>query len=535
LALSAITDDGGRFSIDGLPAGRFTITATTAGSPSVSYGANRPNRPGAGLLLTDGQQVTDLALTLARGGVLSGTVFDEHGQPMPGVPMMAWEVRATLAGDRTLDFPSNGGESVTTDDRGMYRIFGLPAGEYTVGTSWSYSGSVNARIPTDEEIRAAFAAAERARTPNGSAAPVRSPAAPVSNYVPIFYPSATDPLVAQTVELAAGQERLGLDIRMQRQPASSLDATVAGPNGPVERAEFRFSRRSPVQALNSDRVGWTQPAGRIDLGSVAAGDYTLRVDARATVSNSIGLGQPADNPTTLWAIADVTLAGAPISLTLQLQPAMTLSGRVVFDASSTPLPPNLSMARVSLAPPADSAAIGSAAAKVAGDGTFTLPGVTPGRFRVTAAMPATVGAGASPWTLKSVVMDGRDVTDLLVDIGAGEMRSIVVTFTDQVAELTGTITNASGKPLTDYFVIVMPADRQYWTRPSRRLVNARPDVGGRFTFRGLPPGDYRIAATTDLVPEDLADGNALQQLMLQSVPVTIGPGERKVFDIRTGQ
>jgi protocatechuate 3,4-dioxygenase beta subunit len=536
VSVSAITDNAGRFSIGGLAAGRFTITAKKAGSPQVSYGANRPNRPGAGVLLADGQQVTGLTLTLARGGVLAGTVFDERGDPMPGVPIMAWEVRATLAGDRTLDFPSMGGESVTTDDRGMYRIFGLPPGEYTVGTSWSYSGSVSARTPTDAEIRAAFlAASERATTvarPTPTAGPLASP---LSGYVPIFHPSATDPLVAQTVELGAGEERGGLDIRMQRQPTPTLEAKVLGPDGPVGRAEFRLARRSRVEALNSSRVGWTQPDGQVVLGTLAPGDYTLRVDARATPSNSIGFAPPADNPTTLWAIADVTLTSAPVTVTLQLQPAMTLGGRVLFDAATVPVPTDLSAARVSLAPPADSAAVGTGPAKVSADGTFTLSGVTPGRFRVTGNVPAAGGAGASLWTLKSVVLDGIDVTDRLVEIGPGETRSLVVTFTDRIAELTGTITNAAGKPLTDYFVIVLPADRQYWMRPSRRIMNTRPDVGGRFAFRGLPPGDYRIAVTTDLIPDDLADGTALQQLLLQSTPLTIAPGERKVFDIRTGQ
>lgn len=532
LKLSAITDDSGQFVIGGLPAGRFTFTVHKAGSPSASYGANRPNRPGAGMLLADGQQVTGIALTLARGGVLSGIVVDESGRPMPGVPIMAWEVRTTLAGDRTLAFPSTGGVSVTTDDRGMYRIFGLPPGEYTVGTSWAYSGSANARIPTDQEIRTAFAAAVGARSQGAAVAPVRSPAAPVSGYVPIFYPSATDPLMAQSVELKAGEERLGLDIQMQRLPAPTLQATIVGPEGSVERAEFRFARRSAVQALNSTRVGRVPAHGRIEFGTVSAGDYTLRVDARATPSNSIGSQAPANNPTTLWAVADLTLGTTPVAVTLQLQPAMTLSGRVAFTTTSTPLPTDPSSVRVSLVPPTDSAAVGSAAS-LSTDGTFTLAGVTPGRFRVTATVPTT--AGPPLWALESVAMDGRDVTDQLVDIGPGETRSLIVTFTDQIAELTGTITNVAGVPVTDYFVLVAPADRQYWTHPSRRIVNTRPDVGGRFTFRGLPPGDYRIAVTTDLVPEDLADGNALQRLMLEAVAVTIGPGERKVFDIRTVQ
>jgi hypothetical protein len=97
--------------------------------------------------------------------------------------------------------------------------------------------------------------------------------------------------------------------------------------------------------------------------------------------------------------------------------------------------------------------------------------------------------------------------------------------------LSGSLTDAAGQPATNYFLVVFPADRKYWANASRRIVNARPDVRGQFVFRGLPPGDYRIAATTDLVPRDLSEGNALSQLNERSAAVTLGPGEKKIFNV----
>ncbi len=154
-----VTDDAGRFQFADLPAGRFTITAAKAGYPETSYGARRPFRTGSGVMLAEGQRLTDIQLPLAKGAVLTGTVFDDRGQPMPGVPIMAWEVRSSLSGERTLDMPATGGEWVTSDDRGMYRVFGLPPGEYTIGTAWFFSGGeADVRVPSDAEIRAAFLA-----------------------------------------------------------------------------------------------------------------------------------------------------------------------------------------------------------------------------------------------------------------------------------------------------------------------------------------------------------------------------------------
>jgi len=156
---SAITDDAGRFVFPRLPKGRFTITAAKAGYPDMSYGAKRPYRAGSGVSLAEGQAVNGLVLKLSRGAVLTGTVFDDKGQAMSGVPVMAWAVRTTLAGERTLDFAPNSGNGIITDDRGMYRVYGLPPGDFTIGTAWFYSGgSAAVRVPTEAETQAAFLA-----------------------------------------------------------------------------------------------------------------------------------------------------------------------------------------------------------------------------------------------------------------------------------------------------------------------------------------------------------------------------------------
>jgi hypothetical protein len=108
----------------------------------------------------------------------------------------------------------------------------------------------------------------------------------------------------------------------------------------------------------------------------------------------------------------------------------------------------------------------------------------------------------------------------------------VVTLTDQTSELSGSLLDPSGQPSTDYFVVVAPADRAYWMPLSRRIASGRPDARGQFVFRGLPPGEYRLAATTDLVSRDLQEMSALEALLEQSLPFVLGPGEKRTLDIR---
>ena len=135
--------------------------------------------------------------------------------------------------------------------------------------------------------------------------------------------------------------------------------------------------------------------------------------------------------------------------------------------------------------------------------------------------------------MRSVTVGGRDVTDLGFDISGGGAQGLKITFTSLVSELSGTVTTQSGAPESDYFVIAMPADRAYWLPGSRRIVSTRPDANGRYVFRGLPAGEYRIAVTTDLVPRDLQEVSTLEQLAAVSVPTTLALGERKTVHIKT--
>ena len=124
---SAITDDQGRFTFTALPAGRFTMTAAKAGFVDIAYGAKRSGRPGTPIQLSDGQKIEKAVIALPRGSVVTGVVIDETGEPSPGtrVRVMRYVIRT---GERSL---SSAGED-TTDDRGMYRVYGLQPGEYMI-------------------------------------------------------------------------------------------------------------------------------------------------------------------------------------------------------------------------------------------------------------------------------------------------------------------------------------------------------------------------------------------------------------------
>ena len=84
---STQTDEQGAFSFPDLPAGEFTLSAGKGGFVESIYGQKQPGsgRPGTPIRVLAGQQIKDLSLPLARGGVITGRVLDEVGDPAYGV------------------------------------------------------------------------------------------------------------------------------------------------------------------------------------------------------------------------------------------------------------------------------------------------------------------------------------------------------------------------------------------------------------------------------------------------------------------
>src|SRR5262245_34093719 len=122
-----LTDESGAFDFTDLPSGRYTVTASKAGYVSISYGQRRPLQAGTPLQLADGQQARNLDLRLPRGSAITGHVFDENGDPLPGSTVRVLMYRYAQ-GNRQL-VPAG---TAQTDDRGEYRVWGLNPGDYYV-------------------------------------------------------------------------------------------------------------------------------------------------------------------------------------------------------------------------------------------------------------------------------------------------------------------------------------------------------------------------------------------------------------------
>jgi hypothetical protein len=296
------------------------------------------------------------------------------------------------------------------------------------------------------------------------------------------------------------------------------------------------------------------PTGEFTFSNVTPGEYEMQ--ARATIRqapdvSAAGAGQGRGRGAgpvqqVFWASAPVSVGGQDISgVTLQLQPGMTVSGRVEFSGAAGP-PLDVTAVRVGLSPRgAETFEIGGTPmVQVDEAGRFTITGVAPGHYVFTASLAAGRGArgggrgGAvqgnpGAWRPISAIVGGQDALDFPIEVGPSQdISSAVLTFTDRTQELSGTIQDTTGRPTSDFTIIVFPSDNRYWLPQARRIASTRPGTDGRFTFSALPPGDYRLTAVTDVEPGEWYDPAFLSQLAQVSIPITLNTGQRKVQDIR---
>jgi hypothetical protein len=285
---------------------------------------------------------------------------------------------------------------------------------------------------------------------------------------------------------------------------------------------------------NGDRFTFTNiPPGNYRIvartmptGSMAFGPMGLRSAPRARVG-------PQPTEPKLWAVADIVVAGQDITnVMLEMQRGVTISGHLIFQGSTgEPAPQDLSQLEVSALPIPTGSHNFQLATNAQGksdvSGRFTISDVMPGRYRLTAS------AGVSAWILDSVTVSGQDALDQPLDVRPGQhITDAVLLFTDRPTELSGTIVNERGQPVPDQTILLYPADEKLWMPDSRRIRVARTDQDGKYTFRALSPGDYRLATFLDAEPGAWQDPAFLEALGDTSTRVSLEHGEKMVQNLR---
>ncbi|HQZ38853.1 MAG TPA: carboxypeptidase-like regulatory domain-containing protein [Vicinamibacterales bacterium] len=487
----AITDTEGRFEIRDLAAARYTLTASKGGFVTLQYGQRRPGESGTPLEVADGQTLDKLVIGLPRGSVIGGRVTDEYGEPVANALVMA--LRYAYAGGARRLMPA--GARDTTDDQGSYRLFGLPPGEYLVSAVL--------------------------RTGN-----VTDPGDDLSGYAPTYFPGTPSPTEAQRVRLDLAQENTAVSfglvatrlVQLSGQVISSTTGTP--PSGGIVVVGGAGGARD-VTSLLPGGGGRIDGTGAFRVSNVPPGRYQLQ----ARTGGPRGEGE--------FARMEISVGADDVEgLTLVTAPAGRLTGTVVTDTGD-PLPTSPPPVQVVARPAAPDAPSfggggGQAQGRVSNSGAFELGNmIDPRLIRVTA---------PQGWTLKSVLLNGQDVTDTPVDVPPGQrVTGVQVIITRKVSGVMGTVLDDRRLPVLDATVVMFPADENLRTFQSRFIKAARPDQEGKFRIADLPPGDYLAVAVQGLEDGRAGDPEFMTSVEEQATAVTIEEGETRTVNLELGR
>lgn len=475
---SVASDAQGRFEFKDVAPGRYLLGAAKGGFVPAQYGQKRAFAQGTAIEVTSGAAL-DLTVTLSAGASIDGVVMDEFGDPVADAIVMT--LRNQYAGGRRRLVAV--GRVLTTNDRGEYRLFGLPPGTYIVSAS-----------PLANQNAADSAAR--------------------SGYAPSYYPGTPDAGFAAAVVLDPGEHRSGVDIAMATIRTASISGVVVDSDSQLVRGGIvtAVNRSSGLPLL----AGTTpiKPDGTYSLDGIAPGRYRLQAASNAAPA----AGVPID---VAW--ADIDLSSADLAgVRLSVPRLARITGRVMVDGKAA----SPAGVQIRVRPNGESDGTDSTSTLIAAATEGAFAGSTrPGRLLID-----TIGA-APKLFLQSVTVNGVDVTDAGVAVDPGEELN------DIAVSLTATPSVVDGRPRdehvpADYIAILFDKDPSHWQFRTRRIVATRAKADGTFEIKGLPAGTYLAVGVDYLEAGEEQDPDLLEQWSLRASEVMVTDGGHHSVSVR---
>lgn len=445
-AARAITDGEGRFRLSGLPPAQYQVTTL---SPDLTT-ADRNQRSdfnfgffavSKGVTLAAGEEVEDIDLKMVRGGVITGRITDATNKPV-------------VEEEVTLESVDENGKAISntrqifnyemyqTDDRGIYRVYGLPAGWYKVSVGVEPGGGINH---------------ERVYYPR------------------TFYPDTPDTAKANVIELKAGTEASGIDIQVGRHEETYrvsgrvVDSDTGQPVGGA-RVSYLVNPQNPER--NSPFIGLAAGTrGEFQLSGFTPGQYGVYVSSQFD-------GGDHYSEITYFEVVDKDVTGIEI----KAMRGLTVSGVVVTEGDA---PTSFDRLRISASVMQQSPSPNNSGgvSTVGADGSFRVGGLKPGRFTLyvypivpAASRPSIVRVEREGGVTKELELRaGQPLTDLrvVVSFGRGAIR--------------GTVRFVGGTLAPDSRIVI-----RCNLEGRRDGGGAYADARGHFLIKDLSPGTYEV-------------------------------------------
>jgi hypothetical protein len=451
---------------------------------TTQFGQKRANQPGQSIDVADGQTVESVDVLLPRAAVVAGQLLDQRGDPVIGAAVQIVR-QQFVEGRRQL--VAAAADADLTDERGQFRIYGIPPGTYVLAATMSRPR----RVDQSDEIMPVGIGGVGGTT--------------------MFYPGTPAVSMAQPLVLAAAQDMTGLAFAW---PAPRL-ATISGIVRTVEGQPPAAARVSIDQPMAFAPNGMSsagfvlRPDGTFAIPDLPPGTYTLITQSRD--DQDVG------------AVAVVALDGADQRVTMVLRKGAVLRGKVAFDTGAPPANVRPTSSMVSASRGTNPDALPPSGKRVMNeDWTFEVGGLTGSRW-----LDTRPPAG---WGLKSIRRGSADVTDVPLNFDSGDIEGVEILFTAKLTGVSIGVHDRDGRSTADATVVLFPEDRAKWGMV-RYAAALRPNQSGRFLKRGLPAGRYLAAAIEFLDAGDETNPAALEKLQVSATRLTLTDGDTRELEL----
>lgn len=446
----ARSDKDGKFVFDGLARGSYTIDAF---APGLVVFDETPWDGAISVSLGDGESVRGVSIALNAGGAITGKLVDEEGRPIASQPIRVFARRP----DGTFRTVAVFKTSVDSDDRGIYRVFGLPAGTYAVAAGLS----------------------EAEKGLNRSRG---------GGFDQRFHGGSTTAEEAKLVELAAGGEARSVDITMKRGAGQTYAIRGRVINSetkkPMAGFDVHFGPRSDGRFRSIMSVVTATSSGEFSFTGVPPGTHGVVASSGTGEQGSFSC-DPVDLRVVDGDISDVVIEMTPaatisgVLAPVETDPGLDLSGigdRVV-SLETVPDPSN---------PGARPGRWSTMGIRVRPDRTFTITGVRPGFYRMTIPRIGPVRG----FHVVRTELDGAPLAVPLRIEGTETIGNVRIVIGRAAGVIRGKVVGRNGSIQFSRVAVLVGTPES-----GLALSFERVDSAGTFLLEGMPPGETEVRAT----------------------------------------
>ena len=488
-----VTDHDGFYRIGNLRAGAYEVFPS---APAFVITDNTNNQRGKSVIVAEDENVDNINFSLVRGGVITGKVTDADGRPLIQQQVYLFRADALDQQPGQTPRPTFSANASTTDDRGIYRMYGLVAGRYKVASGRA-----------EEALMGPFASSR-------------------STYKQVFHPDVSEHTKAKVIEVSEGSETSNVDITLGR---AQTTFTASGrvidteKNVPVPNLRLGVQRVAAGQRVEMvPTLASTNSQGDFIIEGLIPGTYSVylfQMQSQPQVPD-----MRAEQ--TSFDILDQDVSG----ITVRLTRGATVSGVVVLESEDKTAFQKLQQMQLRafvMSGPGSTPFGQSSASPIGADGSFRLGGLATGTVNIFLNTAMGNPMDTKGFMIARIERDGVSLSQRM-EVKEGEQISgvrVVIAYGN--ATLRGVVKLENGSLPPEGRIsarLTRPGENPGFSMMPPPQVDAR----GHFILEGLPAGMYELHVSVSSPPgttRTVKQNINLQDGIINDVVVTVDLGE----------